>query len=286
MPHQALSNAIEKAASEFQKDIPGIQKSLFSKLLRALGELNQKRGNIVASASNIRKINKIKRELERIILSENYLGAVKDYTKSFDEITRLQTIYFATMEKGFTAPGIMKALRKESVAAAVEQLTETGIRAEITNNVGEILKRNIAGRSKFGDFAEEIREFLLDTNTPGALSKHAGFIADESITNYARQYNAIVSEDLGFEWFVYTGGIIKTTRDFCKALVHKRHIKKSEFSSITRGVINGKTVSLAGLKPGTNAGNFIDKAGGYRCRHLVLGVSTSRVPQSLQDKIK
>jgi hypothetical protein len=105
-----------------------------------------------------------------------------------------------------------------------------------------------------------------------------------------------VVADLGLVWFKYVGGLIETTREICQLLIEAKkecmpYIHISQFDEILRGEVCGhqaeiydKTGLPHGMIEGTNVGNLQTRAGGYRCRHQFVPVSSSIVPQYLRDQ--
>lgn len=286
-----LIDELERAPDKFNASTPAIQRQVFDRIAILLKELDTIGTNLKTSVTNLRKIGKIKREIERIVLTDKYIKDVGIFTNSFQRVTELQTAYFASLEQGFTVPAIVKELQRTAIISVQEGLLEQGISQEIAQKSADIIRLNITENASFGDLVGEMRDFIAgDKNTDGALQRHAKQLTTDAINTYSAEYNQIVSDDLGFEWYRYVGALVKRSRDFCIALHKKDFIHKSEFASITRGQIDinhdgtPETVSLAGLKPDTNASNFIIKRGGWQCAHHVTPVLTASVPKKLQDK--
>ncbi|KKN67218.1 hypothetical protein LCGC14_0463910 [marine sediment metagenome] len=280
-----LNDLIDGSVDSFNESIPRLQKDILNRIQLLLRDLDIRRGDIRPTVANLRKINRLKREIQNAVLNDKYLKQVNVFGQSFEKVTELQTEYFASLQKGFKLPAFVNQLKKTSVDAMVEGLTEAGIRSNITEKAAQIVERNITEGAGFNDLMDEMRTFLTKTDKgTGALSRYTQVLTTDSLNGFAREYNQIVSEDLGMEWFQYTGALVEKSRDFCIALVKKRWIHISEFDKITKGTINGKKVSLAGLKPNTNAQTFRSKAGGYSCNHLVAATNEEFVPKNIREK--
>ena len=287
---KSLNSLIDKSVDSFNNDIPRMERDMFNRIQLLLRDLDLSRGKIKSTVKNLRKINRLKREMQNAILNNKYLTKVGAFNKSFEQVTTLQTTYFSTLESGFELPAFVDTLKNSSVVAATEALTEAGIKANITDKAADLIKRNITEGASFGELVNEMRNFLTKTEQgAGALSRYASLYTTDALNTYAAEYNQVVSEDLGFEWFLYTGALVEDSRDFCVALVKKKWIHISEFKKITNpgkptAIIDNKSVSKAGLKKGTNPVNFKTLRGGWRCNHLVSGISTEFVPEKLQKK--
>lgn len=288
-----LSNLLDQSEDSFTDSVPSLQRKIFARVQVLLKELDLRKNNVKATSANLRKINRIKREIESIILSDEYLKDVDKFAKSFDAATDLQTAYFTTLKSDFTQPKFINTLREISVQNTVEALTGSGIRADVVDKAGDIIRTNVADGNTFTNLNEELRVFLTKTEeSVGALQRHTSQIATDALNTYAREYSQVVSESLDSQWFLYVGSLVKESRDFCIALVKKKWLHKSEFSQITKGNIDvdndGDTekVSLQGVKPQTNASNFQTFAGGFNCNHVVAPINEEFVPQKIRKNFE
>ena len=288
-----LSRLLDRSEDSFRSSVPGVERRTFAKVEALLRELDLKGTSIKQSAKNLRKINNIKREIQNAILSEEYLADVAKFTNSFNMVTQLQTAYFVTLQRDFTQPKFINTLLELSIARTTEALTEAGIRANIVDLAGDIIRNNISEGNSFRNLSAEMRIFLTKTEeSVGALQRHTTNIVIDSLNTYAREYSQVVATGLNSQWFLYVGSLVKTSRDFCRALVKKKWIHISEFSQITKGNIDvdndGDTekVSLDGLKPNTNASNFQTLAGGFSCNHVVAPINEEFVPKKIRRNFK
>ena len=112
---QKLTNFLDKSVEDFSKDLPGVQDKIFARVQVLLKELDLSRGSVKASVKNLRKINRIKREIENIVYNAKYFKDVDYFTNAFEISTDLQTGYFQTMEKNFTTPKFIDVLKKSTM---------------------------------------------------------------------------------------------------------------------------------------------------------------------------
>ena len=286
-----LTNLLDKSEDTFRDSVPGIQRKIFNRTRTLLRELDTRRGEIRKTGANLRKINRIKRDIRAIILSKEYLADVNKFTRSFDAVTELQTTFFITLKSDFTTPKFIKTLQEVSIKNTQQALTASGIQANVVDKAGDIIRTNIAEGRSFSQLSDEMRVFLTKTEeSVGALQRYTSQITTDALNTYAREYSQVVSENLNNKWFLYVGSLVKDSRDFCIALVRKKFIHISEFPAITRGRIDvnndgtDETVSLQGVKKETNASNFITLAGGFNCNHIVAPINEEFVPKKLVDR--
>lgn len=293
-----IISEIDKTVEKFNESIPFVQQQLFDEITELTSRLETRNGRIVQSAQNIRIIGQIKQRFEKLITKNKaYKDRVKKFTEAFSTIENLQNKYFTETISKYTPPNTLAAIRQESVNATIESLTGSGMRQALVEPIREILRTNITSGAKFTDLTKNLREFMLDTSkTEGKLVKHVKQITTDALNQYARTNIALITDDLGLEWYSYNGAIIDTSRDFCIAMHKKKYIHKSEFPKVIKGdfaefkaidgKINPKTGLPYGMIEGTNAQTLVVNCGGYQCNHELIPVDELVVPQSKKDAIK
>lgn len=286
----ALIKVLESSVDDFTKAVPGIQDQIFAQVTKLIKELEVSNGRIKNNIANIRTVGKIKTELRKIILSKDYLKNVAKYIKQFETVTALQNRYFNSLQAEYSPGKIYEEIKAQAVESAMESLTESGITQNVIKPIQDILRQNITGGGTIAKFVGQMREFITNTDAgDGKLLKYSKQIVTDSINQYNRQYGQIVSDDLGWNWFEYSGSIIKTSREFCIHMVKKRYVHRSEFSTVLKGDIDGKKIPVSdrtglpyGLIDGTDQYNFPVLAGGYQCGHLVRPIPDVIVPVAVR----
>lgn len=268
--------------------LSGVSKQQQEKLLQEIddiiSELEKKGGEITRNASNLRKANLIKKRLNRVILDDDYMKELEDFAERFDKVSSVQEGYFKSMLGDFTTSKTIDVIREETVKETITLLTESGLEANVTNKIVAELSNGI----KEGTSSKELRKRLTSLITEdGILEKYTSQITTDSINGFSRVYNQVVTDDLDLEWYQYVGSIVGDSRPFCREMVRKQYVNKNEFATILNGNINGVRVPIysktglpSGMIAGTNPENFVSRAGGYRCNHLLMPVLESAVPES------
>jgi hypothetical protein len=294
---EKINNSIDK----MNKRVPSIQKDIYDSLQEDLRNLELQDGRIKASVKNLSLINSIKNKLNKIILTDVYKSEVKDFAKSFNEITALQNNYWRGIEKQFKPKPLLQAIKEQAITDTVSKLTEAGIGANIAEPIADILRTNITTGGSYKDLTNQLRESLVNTQTPGTMEKYVGQITTDAVNQYSNQYTQIVSNDLGYEWFKYDNTDIVTTRPFCDAMTDRPYFHISEVPALLRAegltyinkktgqrepvMIYEKTGLPSGMIPGTDASNFFIRRGGYRCGHSIRPVNERQVPQADKDRV-
>jgi len=136
----------------------------------------------------------------------------------------------------------------------------------VSNDPAKIALKNTAmkiviGQEGFENAKKQIKT-LIDGNkdSMGALEKHHKNFAFDLYSQIDRATSDVIRNDLGFEFAIYEGGIIETSRIFCEEhdgkIFHISEIKK----------FNPKEAKPPNYNP-------ITDLGGYGCRHHLNWIS-------------
>ena len=288
-----IISVIDGSIAEFIKSIPEQQTRIFDEISLLVKTLDLSGDSIIQSTKNLRIIGNIKSKLDAIVNSPEWIGIVNNYIASFDEVTKLQNQYFSTLVEKFKPNVLLNEIKKQSIEATVNSLTEAGISFSVTDQVQNILRQNITTGSSYSQMMSQMRDFITTNQTgSGALERYTKQITTDALNQYVAQYTNAVTNDLGLNWFMYTGAIIDTSRALCRALINKKYIHQSELPDIVLGrffefeqiggKLNHKTKLPEGMIPGTNASNFHIYRGGYQCGHQLIPIDSSSVPNFIR----
>jgi hypothetical protein len=293
---------IDRGVIDFQEGIPAIQQRIYNKLLMFQKDLIVTNGTIVNSAKNIRLLSKLKGEIEYIIYEDtDYLEMVKSFTALYEKVDKLNANYFKALEKKFSPPKVVEAIRQQSVSLVLDTLTDSGMEANLTNPLREIINTYVTTGGKYTQLAKELQNYITGTEidgvkTEGQLQKFTRQITTDAINQYSATVNEVMTSDLGWEWFRYQGSNVKDTRTFCEALKRKKYFHRSELPQIIKGnfaefkELKGKIYDKTGLPQGmyedTNISNFMQYRGGYNCGHQAYAIPAQLVPANIRNKIK
>jgi hypothetical protein len=298
--YNALIETIEKSINGFNDSLPKIQKEILADVLDQIKKFDTRNKRITNTVKNIRLLNTIKNRLKKIILTDAYKQEVKEFLKVFTEVSTFQNDYFKEAEKKFTPPKVVKEIKKQTITDTINRLTEAGIGVNVSDKIAELLKQNVTTGVKYSDLANQLREYILTTETPGVLERYVKQIATDSVNQYSAQYMNTISGDLGYEWFRYQGKDIKTTRPFCDAMTDRKFFHITEIPDLLEAKdlyyssdegqvkvpIYEKTGLPSGMIPDTNAENFFIRRGGYNCGHQIFPVIERLVPKDIQERVK
>jgi len=181
-----------------------------------------------------------------------------------------------------------------AINQTIEQLTESGIDANVTQRLRSIIMQSITTGGSYADLQAQMTEYLTDTDkSPGALSKYARTYTTTALNEYTGANNALFTAEFNPQWYTYRGSLIETSRDWCQCMSDKEYIHVSEFPTVLEGKFADKDVEIyektglpKGMIDGTNKDNLLIRRGGWNCRHQFIAVDERLVPKVLRDKFK
>lgn len=290
---QSLLEAVSNASNTFNTGMDAIQQNIFDDVSLLVKNLDISNGKLDNTVNNIKAIGAVKSKIEKIVLNPDYIDAVKNYISAFDDISKLQDSYFRQLSSVGGPKKLLEAIKQQSVEYTVSSLTESGISANVSDGIREILKRNITGNATYSELLDQMRNYILTNESgTGALERYTKQITTDSLQQFSRQYGQVISSDLDLEWFMYVGSNRATSREFCILLTKKKYIHRSELGDIVNGIIDGvqiyinpKTNVWAGGIPGTNVNNLQIVCGGYSCEHSMYPISSELVPEWIKNKL-
>lgn len=294
----AIIDTVESVSDKFNSKLSSTEKRLLNEVLTLTKEIQTTGGRINSSVENLKLLSQIKSKLNDVVLNKDYLNNVKDLVKGMDGILKVQNDYFSSLAgQNYTK---IKDLNKKfeitqklSIDSVVQGLTKSGIEANVTGKIGDILLRSITSGGMYADLVKDMSNFLTtNENGEGALTRYAQTWVNTSLNQYAGQNNKLMTDDLGLEWFMYVGSNKETTREFCEHLKEKKYIHKSEIPEILKGHIDGHECEIyertglpRGMIEGTTPENFQVNNGGWNCGHKLTPVSEEIVPEEIKSKI-
>jgi hypothetical protein len=291
-----LLSVMDNAVAEFHGDIPALQQQMLDDVELLTKQLDTTPdGTIKNNVANLRLIGKIKSKLEQAVLNDDYLKKVKKFVETFKEVSTLQNKYFRAIEDTWKPDKLLAEIQSQAINWTIDNLTEAGIGANVTDQIEELLRANISAGGSYKQLTQQLRDMITASgNTKGLLDRYTRTVTVDSIMQFNRQYSTTVAADLNMDWYWHTGSLIETSRDFCIACQKKKYFHKSELKPLVNGdiftrkevPINPKTDLWYGAISGTNENNILINSGGYGCNHIFQPVSAFVVPENIRDQFE
>ena len=293
----ALHTLIDGSVEKFNANIPDIQQQIAMKISLLIKDLDiDNQGNIVNNIKNVKIMGQIKSEVTAIVLNPDLKNSTGDFLTKFNDVAKLQNQYFKSINKSFKPSEILDEIRKQSITGTAESLSEMGLNANVIQPIVDMLQQNITSGGSWRDLNKMLQDSIL-TNEKGlgTLEKYTTTMTNDALNQFSAQYTQTIASSLNYKWFIYTGSLMKTSRQFCESLKQKKYVHISELPQIVvgdfqefdkEGNMNPKTGLPKGMIDGTNAKNFFVYRGGYNCGHQLTPTDEINIPPSLREQFK
>jgi len=280
MTPEALAREIEdliKSAEEiYSGRLVTIQNKLFNDLLVHYRQLDvDDDGFIRQTAENRRIVNASHDTFHKSLKESGYQTALEKHLVVVNKINALNAAYFSGISDTFSPTrNFIKALQGELISNMNTFILSDGLQANVILPLNQILAQNINTGGSFAGFIEQLKTYVTgNTNVQGKLLSYARVYVSDALFNYSRSYQQAVTADLGLEFYLYSGGLIDKSREFCQErsgnFYHHKEIKQ------------WANLSWQGKNKLTTESSIFILAGGYKCGHSIIPVHASIVPDDV-----
>ena len=294
---------LDNAADSFDSIANKEQKKIYDEVIVLAKDLETDiTGKVKQSIANLKRLTLIKAKLAALSKDKEWVAGITRFAQYFGHLQKMQNEYysqhFTESTLGMNAQKKNQLMREIAVQNTMDALMGDGLKANVTDKLNDILLRAVTSGAKFADLQDELRAHLMGENGgKGAFARYATTYATTALSQFAGQTNKLMTDDLGLEWFMYTGSNKETTREFCEHLTAKKYIHKSEIPTILTGLIEydgekhqcaiyEKTGLPYGMIEGTTPENFQCNCGGWNCRHQLVPVHELAVPKQIRDRLR
>lgn len=265
-----LHEKIEKSVNDLEKAALKVQEYIYIYLLGQLEQFELSGGRFLPQQANFaKKIAEIETAIEQQI-GQVYAPSVAEYLDIYSTIDdthiALQKSYNdLVVEKKLLTPARM------TIYSMAEHYLTTGVRTVYGQPVKYLLMQHVTNGITIKD-SRKILEKWNSGETVGDVAKvpnlaaYSSQLARDAAYQHQGAINEIIAGKFGLKYFVYVGNIIRDSRPMCKHLIGlQRDIALSEMPALIAKYPQG-------LYKDTNESNFIQKRGGYNCRHEAFPV--------------
>lgn len=282
---QAKSDRLETVPIAFLSKIERSQKEIFDLLLELIAQLETSGGQVLVTGRNYEIVNQIIEQLSRGIFETEYITAVAEFGSEFNRQATLTTSYFDALFKSKLDPKLIyQQTVNNAIQTALLAFDESAVDTVYVSEVRSILNDAVSRGAEFRETLASLRGVTEDTlERQGKIHHYASTIARDLFSQGDRRHTQVITDELGLEWYLYQGGIVVDSRDFCVIrhgkFFHKKEIDSWGLPTYSGPGTNGKG-QWQGRNPSTNPSSIYILLGGFNCLHSLLPVSQNIVPQT------
>lgn len=258
---------IDDIIARLDDKISGAQEKLLRVIVdEFVDQLDIDNGKIVNNLKNKRLLGLIDQAYQKYSTTAG-LEVVKAIVEGVQQVTDFNASYF----QPFGKPAQMVSIKNNvlgmvkswlGIDEATGKVTPNGYLdtlikdSTVKNAIKDIAIRQIVGGNGYQQAKTAIKDFVIgNKEQAGALQKYYRNFVYDAYSQVDRATSQTFADDLGLDYAIYEGGIIKTSRQFCKDHNGKVYTR-AEIAEFDPGEKN--------KQPGYNP--FTD-LGGYGCRH-------------------
>ena len=240
-----------------------------------LPALESKDGKLTRAAGNLAKANLIERAFDELG-SKTLRPQLARFSEELLSIAGRDAEYYLRM--GFDAAKVKRIADDLTLIRAKLGLNATGGLASdgylyrlgrseaLRQQMRDHLLQSIASGQSASQYAKGLKEIIEGSpDTDGLLTRYWQQHAFDAYSQVREIKNLQYADELGLNWFLYTGGIIRTTRRFCE----KRNSKVFHRDD-TKNWKNDPDL----IEPSTKQSyQPLLERGRYNCRHFIAWLS-------------
>ncbi len=250
--------------------------SVFSKLIK---ELDASNGLIMSNNRNIDLVTLLDNIFAEFNKSD-YINVIRSFAGDLSELQTYSHRYFSIIEEDQAkVDAAQKAadaiMRKRIGLNTKDEVIKKGYLDRLItdntllNQVKEETYKSVTAGKPIEDYIGKIKRLIVGTDqVAGGLQKHFNQFAFDTYAQFSRTTDKLYANKLGLQCFIYSGGTITTSRDFC--------IKNNNKVFTTDEAQKWK--SMVGKKNGPISDENYDPltdCGGWNCRHQPNYISNS-----------
>jgi len=276
---------LEGREKNLNRNVKGLERQLFQLILKeVIDKVDVKSGAILQNKSNLKLTASIQKLFKRFNAKFN-AKQISQFVGDIEKSMGMSNRYY----KGFTTKAKFDAIGKRSKDIVLGRLgvdvkgklvsggmmdsflQDSTVRTEVT----QATVRNITAGNSVSVMREELSAIIkgVPDGVEGKLSRHYKTFINDAYQEVDRTYNSLIAKELKLQAFRYSGGKIKTTRQFC--------CQRNGLIFTEKEAQEWKKLKWGG-KPKTGY-NPITQMGGYNCRHNVQWLPNEMVLRRRPD---
>lgn len=286
---EAIGDAIDERQRALDSDLTRLEKDLFTRLQADLfGDLEFENGQLKTSRKNLLLLLRIDAVFEAW-LREFQAGTVREFAASLLSIAAMT----GEMYKTGGAEKLVNEIAEDNAtlraAIGIDEkgrvipgsiLYDVSTVAQVRQDIKMVVLQGIKAQQTLREFSTALRNYVVSTpQATGRLKSYWRTYAYDIFNQATEIKNEQFRRGLDLEWLIYTGSIIKDSREFC--------IKKAGkvFAVIEADNEWPKDPDLIGKKTGIPYIPRIDR-GRWNCRHRIRYITEETATKLDPEKVK
>lgn len=285
MSAQQLAEEIEtlilSGVDVFSTEAERIQNLVYNRLVTSLKDLQlDADGYILQNNFNRKLLYEAESVIDQLLPGESLTRTVSNVLVIIPQIEALNAEYFLGISSKFKINRtFLSVLQNQTIEKIEGTLLQDGLKFSIREPLKDILSQNVNTGGNFSGMLQQVRNFIQgDETLNGRLLSYSRGILRDTLFDYSRAFQQAVTADLKLEWYLYAGGLMDKSREFCVeragSFYHESEIKA------------WASQEWQGKRRGTTESSIFFFCGGYSCTHSLIPVDENIIPKSVREGIK
>lgn len=277
----SIEGLIVAANETYTAQLIKVQGKLYDDLTTILKFIEiDEQGYIKQNAGNRAILRSAQNQFDKTIQNSVYQSALESHLSVIPVIDDLNTTYFESISSAFKPNRVfIQQLQNQTIESVNQLVLQDGLAAQVKIPLNQILNQNVNSGGSFSGMLEQVRTFTKgNADLDGRLLSYSRGIVRDALFQYSRAYQNSVTADLKLTWFRYVGGLIDTSRPFCRER-NGHYFTQKEIESWA-------SLEWQGKNPLTTESSIFVLVAGYNCNHQLVPVSEIIVPSEEVDRSK
>lgn len=284
------NNRLETVPAEYVASLTALQQKHLRKVIEAMNTLDISDSKFVTSSDNLRKLVQVANGLRDVVVDSEFIEILTTFASQMSVQASVNNRYFQAILKDFEVIDLYTDILRQSKTNAVNTLLD-GVDSEFVKPIKDTLERAIVNNSNYTDTLKDIETIVVGNDQVNPkLKTYSETYARQTFAVSDRSYTAAVANELGMDWFWYSGGEWADSRPFCiernDAYYHRKEIELWGGGTPTPGFSWPQGGTWKGRIDGTNASTIFTLLGGWNCQHSVMPTSEIVVPEADKKRAK
>lgn len=249
-------NLVDEIPELFILELERIQNALYRDIYDFLSDLKTKNGKIQNIAANKQMAIRLRDQIRTFLRQNRYYLQITEFGKKYDDLISTSREYYNAIDlpSAFTERDLetLSKIRLDDLSFL------RNADQQVINQVYSALIGSIYRETTFRELLAVFRETINDTATPGILKKYAATHAKTAYATFDRKIQNIKSAEIGLDHYLFSGGLIKDSRQFCR--------DRAGQVFTTAQINDWESQSWTGKN---SNGSVWDYLGGWNCQHIL-----------------
>lgn len=294
---EILIELIESFENDFDLLNESHAKKIWNEVSRLIlsGNFSLNGQNIKPTAANLKVVAKIIRQVLSTINDSSYFESFTTLSAIHTSLAAANDEYFKSILSSYKPKATYKIITDQAIENMLDGIKKDSFKEAYEKPIKTILNRFVINGGALHEMADLLKDEVLGirnkdgnwTKSPLINRYYQSILADESkrrrtvrdfVFQTMREYDQVITKDVGLDWFRYSHGTVRDSRKFCKTrqgkIFHRKEIE------------TWPKLDWQGKIPGTDKGNIHRNLGGFNCMHDLRPISQRRVPKKVVQRVR